>query len=154
MFASTVLNYMDRQAMALVGPKIKGEFRTRQRGFRLGPGGLPLTYAFFQVPAGYLADRWDVRWTYAGAVAWWSLAGIAAAFAPTPGRADGLPGAARGGGVVQLALRPAGDGDGPAAGGSGPGQRDLQLGGGGRGGPDAAGRAAADASGSAGGRRS
>ena len=27
MFASTVLNYMDRQAIALVGPQIKAEFR-------------------------------------------------------------------------------------------------------------------------------
>jgi ACS family hexuronate transporter-like MFS transporter len=44
-----------------------------------------LTYAFFQWPAGYLVDRWDVPRTYAGAVLWWSLAGIATAFAPTLG---------------------------------------------------------------------
>jgi MFS transporter, ACS family, aldohexuronate transporter len=35
------------------------------------------------VPAGYLVDRWNVRWTYAGAVAWWSAAGMASAFSPS-----------------------------------------------------------------------
>ena len=44
-----------------------------------------MTYAFFQVPAGYLVDRWNVRWAYAGAVAWWSFAGMATAFSPTWG---------------------------------------------------------------------
>ena len=40
MFASTVLNYMDRQAIALVGPQIKARFRARQPGFWLGDGGI------------------------------------------------------------------------------------------------------------------
>ena len=44
-----------------------------------------MTYALFQVPAGYLVDRWDVRRVYAGAVAWWSLAAAALAFSPTLG---------------------------------------------------------------------
>jgi ACS family hexuronate transporter-like MFS transporter len=41
-----------------------------------------LSYAFFQWPAGYMADRWNLRRTYAVAVTWWSAAGIATAFAP------------------------------------------------------------------------
>ena len=44
-----------------------------------------MTYALFQVPAGYLVDRWDLRWCYAAAVAWWSLAAIATAFVPSLG---------------------------------------------------------------------
>jgi MFS transporter, ACS family, hexuronate transporter len=82
MFASTVLNYMDRQAMSLVGPQIKAEFHLRNVDFGWVLAVFQLTYAVFQVPAGYLADRWDVRKTYAGAVAFWSMAGMAAAFSP------------------------------------------------------------------------
>lgn len=82
MFASTVLNYMDRQAMTLVGTQIKGEFRLTNVDFGWVLAAFQLSYALFQVPAGFLVDRWNVRWTYAGAVAWWSLAGMAAAYSP------------------------------------------------------------------------
>jgi ACS family hexuronate transporter-like MFS transporter len=85
MFASTVLNYMDRQAIALVGPQVKGQFGLDNVGFGWVLAAFQLTYAFFQWPAGYLVDRWDVRRTYAGAVLWWSLAGVVTAFAPTLG---------------------------------------------------------------------
>jgi ACS family hexuronate transporter-like MFS transporter len=85
MFASTVLNYMDRQAMTLVGPQIKGEFHIRNEDFGWILAAFSLSYALAQVPAGYLADRWNVRWVYAGAVAWWSLAGVASAFSPSLG---------------------------------------------------------------------
>lgn len=85
MFASTVLNYMDRQTMAQVGPLIKGEFGLKNEDFGWVMAAFSLTYAVFQVPAGYLVDRWDVRRTYAGAVAFWSLAGMSAAFSPSLG---------------------------------------------------------------------
>jgi ACS family hexuronate transporter-like MFS transporter len=85
MFASTVLNYMDRQAIALVGPQVKERFALDNVGFGWVLASFQLTYAFFQWPAGYLADRWNVRRTYGGAVLWWSLAGIATAFAPSLG---------------------------------------------------------------------
>jgi MFS transporter, ACS family, hexuronate transporter len=85
MFASTALNYMDRQTIALVGPQIKEEFRLDNTDFGWVLLAFQLSYALFQVPAGYLVDRWNVRWAYAGAVAWWSLAGTLAAFAPSLG---------------------------------------------------------------------
>src|SRR3954467_7940359 len=85
MFASTVLNYMDRQAIALVAPQIKGEFKLQNVDYGWVLAAFSLTYAVFQVPAGYLVDRWDVRRTYAAAVAWWSLAGMALAWAPHRG---------------------------------------------------------------------
>jgi ACS family hexuronate transporter-like MFS transporter len=85
MFACTVLNYMDRQAMAVVGPLVKAEFQLDNVWFGWVGAAFQLTYAFCQWPAGYFVDRWDVRKTYAAAVAWWSLAGIATAFSPTLG---------------------------------------------------------------------
>ncbi|WP_422927097.1 MFS transporter [Singulisphaera sp. PoT] len=83
MFASTVLNYMDRQAMALVGVKVKAEFHLLNEGYGWVLASFALTYALFQVPAGYIVDRVNVRTAYALAVTWWSLAGIASAFAPS-----------------------------------------------------------------------
>lgn len=85
MFVVTVLNYMDRQAIAIVGPKIKAEFGLTNADFGWVLAAFAMSYAFFQVPAGYLVDRWNVRWVYAGAVTWWSLAAIAAAYSPTLG---------------------------------------------------------------------
>src|SRR4051794_17950183 len=85
MFASTVLCYMDRQSMTLVGDEIKAEFQIQNEGFGWILAAFSLTYALFQVPAGYLADRCDVRSIYALAVVWWSLSAAALAFAPTLG---------------------------------------------------------------------
>src|SRR5947209_4505151 len=85
MFAVTVLNYMDRQALAIVGPKIKAEFKLSETDFGWVLAAFSMSYAFFQVPAGYLVDRSNLRWVYAGAVTWWSLAAIAATFSPTLG---------------------------------------------------------------------
>jgi ACS family hexuronate transporter-like MFS transporter len=85
MFASTVLSYMDRQAVSLVAPYIKSEFQIKNEGFGWVLAAFSLSYALFQVPAGYLADRCDVRRVYAWAVGWWSLAAAALAFSPTLG---------------------------------------------------------------------
>ena len=90
MFASTALCYMDRQAMTLVGSEIKAEFGIRNEGFGWVLAAFSLSYALFQVPAGYLTDRGDVRWVYAWAVGWWSMAAAALAFSPTLGILMGL----------------------------------------------------------------
>ena len=85
MFASTVLNYMDRQAVSVVGDTIRQTYDLSYMEFGWVIGIFQLSYAFFQIPAGFLADRFNVRWTYAGAVIWWSLASIAVAWSPTFG---------------------------------------------------------------------
>jgi ACS family hexuronate transporter-like MFS transporter len=87
MFASTVLSYLDRQAVTLVRPYIQAEFGLRTLlDFGWVIAAFQLTYALFQVPAGYLADRSNVRFTYALAVGFWSLAAAAMAFVPTLGQ--------------------------------------------------------------------
>jgi ACS family hexuronate transporter-like MFS transporter len=86
MFASTVLNYMDRQAISLVGAQIRESFAiTQYEDFGWVLSAFMMTYALFQVPAGYLVDRWDLRWSYAAAVAWWSMAALATALVPSLG---------------------------------------------------------------------
>ena len=86
MFASTVLNYMDRQTVSLLREPISKAFGiTSDLDFGWILAAFYLTYALFQVPAGFLVDRWDLRWSYALAVAWWSLAAAATAIVPTLG---------------------------------------------------------------------
>jgi len=86
MFASTVLNYMDRQTIALVRPQIRETFAIKTDedfGWIIAVFGM--IYALLQVPAGYLVDRWDLRWSYAAAVIWWSLAAMATSLVPSLG---------------------------------------------------------------------
>jgi ACS family hexuronate transporter-like MFS transporter len=83
MFASTVLNYMDRQTIALVRPQIRQAFAiTTDQEFGWIIAVFGMVYALLQVPAGFLVDRWDLRWSYAGAVIWWSLAAMSTAAVP------------------------------------------------------------------------
>jgi ACS family hexuronate transporter-like MFS transporter len=86
MFASTVLNYMDRQTVSQVEGQIRATFAIRDyTTFGWVISSFMLTYALFQVPAGYFVDRWDLRWSYPAAVAGWSLAAVATAAAPSLG---------------------------------------------------------------------
>lgn len=84
MFASTVLNYMDRQTIALVRPQIREAFAiTTDQEFGWIIAVFGMVYALLQVPAGFLVDRWDLRWSYAAAVIWWSVAAMATALVPS-----------------------------------------------------------------------
>lgn len=77
---------MDRQTIALVRPNIETEFgKLSDETFGWVLAAFYLPYALFQVPAGFLADRGDIRRIYAWAVGGWSLAGVAAAFSPSLG---------------------------------------------------------------------
>lgn len=85
LFASGLINYLDRSIVAVALPLIA-------RDLHLGPAakGVLLSaffwsYALMQVPMGWLADRCDLRWVYAGLFAAWSLACGFTGFAGTLG---------------------------------------------------------------------
>lgn len=68
-----VLNYVDRATLAVANPLIREEL-----GFSLADMGLLLSaflwaYAFAQLPAGALADRFGPRLTLTAGLAFWSL---------------------------------------------------------------------------------
>ena len=74
LFASGVINYLDRAIVSVALPVIALELH-------LGPAakGVLLSaffwsYAAMQVPMGWYSDRYNLRWLYAGAFALWSLA--------------------------------------------------------------------------------
>lgn len=74
LFAASVINYFDRGTLSVALPMISADLR-------LGPEikGLLLasffgSYALMQLPMGWFADRFNLRWLYMGAFALWSLA--------------------------------------------------------------------------------
>jgi MFS transporter, ACS family, D-galactonate transporter len=74
LFAASMINYVDRATISFALPLISKELD-------LGPmtKGILLSaffwsYALMQIPIGYLSDRFNLRWIYAGAFALWSIA--------------------------------------------------------------------------------
>src|SRR5262245_4186182 len=82
MFAATMLNYMDRQALGSTAPFVKEEFRLDNEGYGRVELAFGLSYGIAQVCAGWLVDRASVRWMYAAAVLGWSLTGFFTGFVP------------------------------------------------------------------------
>lgn len=81
LFAATLLNYTDRQLLAATQRYLLAEFepdpalRTHVYGnltFYFG-----LSFGLTQLLAGFLADRFSLRYLYAGAIVVWSAAGAA-----------------------------------------------------------------------------
>ncbi len=74
LFVASFINYLDRATISVALPLISVDLH-------LGPEikGLVLSaffwsYALMQIPIGWCADRWNLRWLYAGLFALWSLA--------------------------------------------------------------------------------
>ena len=80
LFLATVLNYLDRQTMALCSPAICEDYHLSNEAWGGLLSAFRWTYAIAQIPAGFLVDRFSVRLVYTLAVGVWSAAGAAAAF--------------------------------------------------------------------------
>ena len=82
---SVFINYLDRGNLSIAAPMLKEELgiSSAQLGFLLSA--FFWTYACLQPAAGWLVDRLNVKWVFAGGFLLWSLAtatvGIAHAFA-------------------------------------------------------------------------
>jgi ACS family hexuronate transporter-like MFS transporter len=106
LFLATVINYMDRQTVGVLSGPIKAAFTSDQSGSWLdglfeetpredgkrhlseyGYGQVEfafgITFATGQILAGFLVDRFSLRWLYAGALLVWSAAGFATGLATT-----------------------------------------------------------------------
>ena len=81
---ATMLNYMDRQALAVTLPTLKQRFHLTEGRVGMIEGGFGYAFAVGSLLFGLLADRWGPRRLYPGVLVGWSLAGIATAFAGQP----------------------------------------------------------------------
>jgi MFS family permease len=71
-FLMAFLMYMERGAIGAVAPSIMREFRINKITMGWCVSAFNWSYALFQVPGGWMADRFGSRIVLAGAIAWWS----------------------------------------------------------------------------------
>jgi MFS family permease len=76
-----VVNYIDRGNVSVAAPVIQREFHLNPTQLGLLFSAFFLSYAVMQVPAGFLVERFNLKWLYASAFLWWSLANAAVALA-------------------------------------------------------------------------
>jgi MFS transporter, ACS family, hexuronate transporter len=81
LFFATTINYIDRQVIGILKPTLSAEFGWSETDYANIVFWFQAAYAIGLVSVGRLIDRVGVRWGYALAVAFWSLAGMAHAAA-------------------------------------------------------------------------
>ena len=81
---ATLLNYMDRQALAVSLPTLKQQFHLTEGRVGMLEGCFGLSFALGSVVFGWIADRLGPRYLYPLVLTGWSLAGIATACAGQP----------------------------------------------------------------------
>src|SRR5207237_5431262 len=74
LFAASLINYLDRAAISFALPLISREFHLTSESKGLLLSSFFWSYAIMQIPIGWCADRFNLRWLYAGAFALWSFA--------------------------------------------------------------------------------
>jgi len=84
MLMATVINYLDRTVMSAAAPVIEKDLQLSAEAMGWIMSAFFFSYALFQIPSGFLADRIGQRKTLAGSVIWWSLATMATGLARTP----------------------------------------------------------------------
>jgi len=77
LFLATMINYMDRQTMQVTSTHLIREFFDgKERGYGQVESAFQYAFAAAQIVAGFLIDRFSVRWFYVGALLVWSGAGV------------------------------------------------------------------------------
>lgn len=75
-----ILNYMDRSAISIAAPELIADLGLTRTDIGLLGTVFSLTYAFSQLPAGFLVDKLGARKMYFIAIAGWSIATALMAF--------------------------------------------------------------------------
>ncbi len=81
LFASTVINYIDRQSLAVLGPYLKRDYHWTNQDFAWVVIAFRVAYAFGQPAAGRFVDRFGTRNALSLSVAWYSVAAMLAPLA-------------------------------------------------------------------------
>jgi MFS transporter, ACS family, D-galactonate transporter len=81
LWVAVLINYIDRGALSIVAVPLMQEFHLSPTQMGTLLSSFFWTYALMQIPAGWLVDRYGLKWTYAGAFLLWSLASAATGLA-------------------------------------------------------------------------
>jgi ACS family glucarate transporter-like MFS transporter len=73
LFFLTLITYLDRVSISLVGVRIKTTFHLSNEQFGWVLGAFALAYALFEIPSGIASDRYGQRTVFIRIVLWWSL---------------------------------------------------------------------------------
>jgi MFS family permease len=73
LFLAGLINYFDRTIVSVALPAISKDFHLGPERMGVLLSAFFWSYAAMQVPIGWLADRFDLRWLYAGCFALWSV---------------------------------------------------------------------------------
>src|SRR3984957_15990592 len=71
---SVLINYIDRSNLSIAADLIKGELRLSDLQLGTLLSAFFWTYGCMQIPAGWLVDRFDVKWVFAAGFFVWSAA--------------------------------------------------------------------------------
>ena len=74
LFTASLINYLDRAAISFALPLISRDFQLTSESKGLLLSSFFWSYALMQIPIGWSADRFNLRWLYAGAFTIWSVA--------------------------------------------------------------------------------
>jgi MFS family permease len=74
LFAASLINYLDRAAISFALPLISSDFHLTAQDKGVLLSSFFWSYSLMQLPIGWAADRFNLRWLYAGAFIIWSLA--------------------------------------------------------------------------------
>ena len=74
LFTASLINYLDRSAISFALPSISRDLHLLPTTKGLLLSSFFWSYALMQVPIGWCADRFNLRWLYAAAFTVWSLA--------------------------------------------------------------------------------
>src|ERR1700736_5844431 len=71
---AALINYIDRSNLSIAPDLIKGELHLSDLQLGTLLSAFFWTYACMQIPAGWLVDRFDVKWVFAAGFFLWSIA--------------------------------------------------------------------------------
>jgi MFS family permease len=89
-FFGIVISYIDRGNLGIAAPAIMRDFSLEPSRMGVLLSAFFWTYAVFQIPAGFVVDRFGIRLTYATGFLLWSLASAAIALSRGAGDVIGL----------------------------------------------------------------
>ena len=68
----SVLTYADRVCISVAGPRLQNDLHLSPQDWGLVTGAFAVAYMLFEIPGGYLADRFGARAMVVRIVLWWS----------------------------------------------------------------------------------
>ncbi len=87
----SLLTYLDRVCIMRAGEAIQHDLGIDKRQLGLIFSAFLLGYALFEVPGGWMGDRWGARRVITGIVLWWSIFTALSGLAPAEDPVTGLP---------------------------------------------------------------